>query len=192
VVYFVIGRLSFCVLCEWAFTDWDTLCVKLPNRWWPFCRVHWTLAFEEFRDAPLDICKNVYCVGPTAISFKTMGYLIQSTENNINTLCPKNNGMYCGPVCLLTAEELWSLKCLICNLIELSDNEFTEIRQQITLSASNKTLAPGEFLRVVGIDGEIRTRICLEDLYPLGNSGGETDDMRGLIVILHVFYLYFI
>ena len=83
-------------------------------------------------------------------------------------------------------------KMYFCNLIELSDNEFTESREQITLNASNKTLAPGEFLRVVGIDGEIRTRICLEDLYPLGNSGVETDDLRGLIVILHVFYLYFI
>jgi len=83
-------------------------------------------------------------------------------------------------------------KMSFCNLIELSNNEFTESREHITLNASNKTLAPGEFLRVVGIDGKIKPRICLEDLYPLGNSGVETDVMRGLIVILHVFYLYFI
>jgi len=80
-------------------------------------------------------------------------------------------------------------KMSFCNLIELGDNEFTESREQITLNASNKTLAPGEFLRVVGIDGEIRTRICLEDLYPVDNSGVETDDLRGLIVLLHVFSL---
>jgi len=83
-------------------------------------------------------------------------------------------------------------KMSFCNLIELGDDEFTESREQITLTASNKTLAPGEFLRVVGIDGEIKPRICLEDLYSLDNSGSETDDMCVLIVILHVFYLCFI
>jgi len=83
-------------------------------------------------------------------------------------------------------------KMSFCNLIELGDNEFTESRQQITLNASNKTLAPGEFLRVVGIDGEIKPRICLKDLYPLDNSGFATDDMRGLIVLLHVFSLCYV
>jgi len=79
-------------------------------------------------------------------------------------------------------------KTSFCDLVELEKTEFTASVGQITLTAFNKTLAPGEFHRVVGVDGDIKPRICLEDLHPLDNRAFEIDDIRGLIIGLYIFY----
>ena len=60
-------------------------------------------------------------------------------------------------------------KMYFCNLIELETLEYTDNLNEITVTATNKTLATGEYVRVLGKDGDTRVRICLEDMYPSEN-----------------------
>jgi len=66
---------------------------------------------------------------------------------------------------LFAKQWLMITKLSFCNLIELDDFEFIDKLEQITLTATNVTLAPGEFERALGYNGQMRPRICLEDLY---------------------------
>jgi len=60
-------------------------------------------------------------------------------------------------------------KMYFCNLIELETSEYTDNLNEITVTATNKTLATGEYVKVLGKDGDTRVRICLEDMYPPEN-----------------------
>jgi len=60
-------------------------------------------------------------------------------------------------------------KMYFCNLIELETSEYTDYLNEITVTATNKTLATGEYVKVLGKDGDTRVRICLEDMYPPEN-----------------------
>ena len=64
-------------------------------------------------------------------------------------------------------------KMYFCNLIELETFEYTEYMGEITVKTSNKSLGTGEYLKVVGKDGDIRLRICLEDQYPPVNMASK-------------------
>jgi len=66
---------------------------------------------------------------------------------------------------LFAKQWLMITKLSFCNLIELEDFEYIDRVEQITLTATNVTLAPGEFQRALGYNGQMRPRICLEDLY---------------------------
>ena len=64
-------------------------------------------------------------------------------------------------------------KMYFCNLVELETFEYTEYLGEITVKTSNKSLGTGEYLKVLGKDGDIRLRICLEDLYPPLNTASK-------------------
>jgi len=66
---------------------------------------------------------------------------------------------------LFAKQWLMITKLSFCNLVELDDFEYIDKLEQITLRATNVTLAPGEFQRALGYNGQMRPRICLEDLY---------------------------
>ena len=66
---------------------------------------------------------------------------------------------------LFAKQWLMITKLSFCNLVELDDSEYIDKLEQITLTATNVTLAPGEFQRALGHNGQMRPRICLEDLY---------------------------
>ena len=65
-------------------------------------------------------------------------------------------------------------KLSFCSLLELESTEYTRNGELITLTSTNRTLSHGEFLTVIGQDGEIRPRICVQDMYP-DNAGPEND-----------------
>jgi len=66
---------------------------------------------------------------------------------------------------LFSKQWLMITQLSFCNLIELDDFEFIDRVDQITLTATNVTLTPGEFQRALAYNGQMRPRICLEDLY---------------------------
>jgi len=55
-------------------------------------------------------------------------------------------------------------KLSYCTLIELDESEYID-GEMLTLTATNVTLAPGEFQWALGYNGQMRPRICLKDLY---------------------------
>jgi len=75
-------------------------------------------------------------------------------------------------------------KLSFCSLIELESFEYTGNANQITLTSSNRTLSGGEFLTVIGQDGEIRPRICVEELYPPEKAGKENDCPCGILIFI--------
>jgi len=56
-------------------------------------------------------------------------------------------------------------KISFCNLIKHETSKYTENFDEITLTASNKNLDSGEYIKVVGQNVEVRVRISQEDLY---------------------------
>jgi len=86
-------------------------------------------------------------------------------------------------------QAVYITKMAFCRLIELKTNEYTENAALITLTSSNRTLGEGEFLRVKRLGGEIRPRICWEDLYPPDNRA-ENIFPYGVLVLVTVNTVY--
>jgi len=77
-------------------------------------------------------------------------------------------------------------KLSFCSLIELGSSEYTRNTELVTLTSSNRTLGLGEFLTVVGQDGETRPRVCVEELYPPDHTGPGNDCSCGIFVFVAV------
>jgi len=92
---------------------------------------------------------------------------------------------------LFAKQWLMITKLSFCNLIELDDSEYIDKLEQITLTATNVTLAPGEFQRALGHNGQMRPRICLEDLYSTASFSMQNACICFTLVFFAVICIWF-
>ena len=112
------------------------------------------------------------------------GDSLKSLERNRHLFMLRRDFEYLQQDMRIHGNALDITKLSFCSLIELESFEYTGNANHITLTSSNMTLSQGEFLTVIGQDGEIRPRICVEELYPPENAGKENDCPCGILVLI--------
>jgi len=155
----------------------------------------WTLKYNNHLYKLLPTFnKHVAYNEATAVSTSTVAtltpvlgeYSLDSLKKNPQFVMLKRDWEYWKQDMRIHGNAMDITKLSFCSLIELESSEYTRNTELITLTSSNRTLGLGEFLTVVGQDGETRPRVCVEELYPPDNTGPGNDCSCGIFAFVAV------
>jgi len=120
----------------------------------------------------------------------TPGHTLETLKSNLHFIMLNKHLSEFRKDMISNSKKVMITKMSFCILIELETPEYTEYFDEITLTESNKKLVTGEYIKVVGQNGEVRVRICLEDLYPPQSVASRSENHDYLRLALAMMYMY--